>query len=85
MVPDCIKPITIYSPSLTFQMDVQPLEPTRVGLGFLTFDELLKKLCLPCWTPVWMENYQATKKGDLSMALHGGEMLTGGEGSGGIV
>ena len=43
------------------------------------------KFSLLCWTPVWMEKHLTTKKGDLSVVLHRGEVLKDEEGPGGII
>lgn len=77
MVPNWIKLIT------TFPLPGLP-DGFRIGANGSqprASDQLLGKFSLLCWTP----DYLATKKGDLSMALHGGEMLKEGEGPGGIV
>lgn len=50
-----------------------------------TFDYLLRKLSLLCWTSVWRENHLASKKGDLSVTLQEVEMLKDGGGPGSII
>lgn len=77
MVPDWIKPIT------TFPLIGLP-DCFRIGANGSqprASDQLLGKFSLLCWTP----DYLASKKGYLSMTLHGGEVLNDGEGPGGVI
>lgn len=76
-VPDWIKPIT------TFPLTGLPnwFRIRANGSQPRASDQLFGKFSLLCWTP----DYLTTKKGDVRMNLHRGEMLKDGEGPGGVI
>lgn len=63
----------------------QGVAPGANGSQLNTSDRVLGKLSLLCWTPVWMGNHLAPKKGSSVQPSNRGEMLQNhAEGSGGI-